>query len=225
MARRPLAVYLRRFRRRAPAQGREALVSAALAAILLLGLMGWVNRRLRPVLESLAVAQVSGAVTAAINEAIAAGVAGAELTYDDIIHIETDRDGRVTVLKSNMARANLLRSQLLAAALEEVAGLSERDFSVPMGSLTHIDLLSGKGPRVKVRLLSVGEAHADFRSEFTAAGVNQTLHQVILDITVTVKILLPGQRLEAVVTAPVCVAQTVIVGQVPDTYLQLERGT
>lgn len=224
MVRRPLNLYLRHFRRRPPVRGREALAAAALAALLLLGLMFWVNRQLRPVLESLAVTQVGGAVTAAVNDAIAAGISQANISYDDIVLVETDENGHVTVLKSNMAQANLLRTQLLAAALEQVAGLSARDFSVPLGSLTNIDLIAGKGPRVKVRLLSTGEADAAFRNEFTAAGVNQTLHQVILDITVTVVILLPGQRLETVVTAPVCVAQTVIVGQVPDTYLQLERG-
>lgn len=230
MAARTLRRWLRRFRLsapfrlRTPFRGRRILAGAAAAAVLLVCLLGWFNHRLRPVLESLAVAQVSGAVTAAVNDAIAAGIARWELSYNDIIQVETDRDGHVAALKSDMARANLLRSQLLSAALEQVAGLTARDFSVPVGSLTDIDLLAGKGPRLKVRLLSAGDADAAFRNEFTAAGVNQTLHQVMLDITVTVTILLPGERLEAVVTAPVCVAQTVIVGQVPDTYLQLERG-
>ena len=70
-------------------------------------------------------------------------------------------------------------------------------------------------------MLSAGAAGAVYRNEFTAAGVNQTLHRVLLEVSVTVRILLPGRILEASVTSPVCIAETVIVGQVPGTYLQL----
>lgn len=225
MVPRSLGAYIRRQRRRIPVQGKEILVSAALALLLLGGFLLWMNRQLRPELESLAVAQASSAVTAAVNDAIVNGIAEENISYDDVVTIETDEHGRVTVLKSNMAQANLLRAHLLAAALEEVSALTTRTFSIPIGNLTKTELLSGKGPRIKVRLLSTGSANAVFHNSFTAAGVNQTLHQVILDVNVTICILLPGGTLETEVSIPVCVAETVIVGQVPDTYLQLERGS
>lgn len=220
-----LTARIRRRRRRIPVQKKEILISAILAFLLLGCFLLWMDRRLRPELEAMAAAQVSSAVTAAVNDAIVAGIAEENISYDDMVTIETDEHGRVTVLKSNMAQANLLRAHLLAAALEEVSGLSARTFSIPVGNLTKTELLSGKGPGIKVRLLSAGSANASFRNSFTAAGVNQTLHRVILDVDVTVSVLLPGGTLETAVSIPVCVAETVIVGQVPDTYLQLERGT
>lgn len=202
-------------------QGDGLWLSVLLAGALLGALILWFDRQLCPVLETLAETEVRNAVTAAVGKAISAGIVENEVSYDDIITVETDESGRVTALKSNMAGANLLRSRLLEAALEEVSGLSQRDFSIPMGNLLGMDVLSGRGPGVRVTVLSAGSAGAEYRNEFTAAGVNQTLHRVLLEITVTVRILLPGRNLQTEVTTPVCIAETVIVGQVPETYLNL----
>lgn len=215
----PQQVRIRPARRRQ--EGNCFWLSALLAGVLLAGLLLWFDRQLRPVLETLAETEVRNAVTAAVNNAISAGIVENAVSYDDIITVETDGSGQVTALKSNMAGANLLRAQLLEAALAEVSGLSERDFSIPLGSLLGMDFLSGRGPGVRVAVLSAGAAGAVYRNEFTAAGVNQTLHRVLLEVSVTVRILLPGRILEASVTSPVCIAETVIVGQVPGTYLQL----
>lgn len=223
MYRRP--IWRRRPLRWRGPQGNGAVLSVLLALLLLVMLIGWVNRRLRPVLSAMAVSRVSNAVTAVVHNAISAGIEREQVSYDDMVSIETDENGRVTVLKSNMARANLLRTGLLAAALEEVSALSEVDFSIPLGNLTGLDFLSGKGPGVKVRVLSVGAASAAFENAFLDAGVNQTLHQIMLNITVTVEVLLPGETLETVVSTPVCVAETVIVGQVPETYLHIGEGS
>lgn len=203
------------------------MYSILLALLLLALLIGWTNRRIRPVLSAMAVSRVSNAVTVAVHDAIAAGIEREQVSYDDMVSIETDENGHVTVLKSNMARANLLRTELLAAALEEVSALAEGEesFSIPLGNLTGLDFLSGKGPGVKVQVLSVGAASAAFENAFLDAGVNQTLHQIMLNIDVTVEVLLPGETLETVVSTPVCVAETVIVGQVPETYLHIGEGS
>jgi hypothetical protein len=77
---------------------------------------------------------------------------------------------------------------------------------------------------VRVELLSAGDVVVDMAYEFEDAGINQTLHRVLADITVTVFLLIPGETLSATVDSQVCVAETVIVGQVPDTYLYIENG-
>lgn len=205
-------------------QGSGLWLSVLLAGLLLGTLVLWFDRQLRPVLETLAQAEARNAVTAAVNSAICRELADSAVTYGEIVSVETGTDGRVTALRSNMAEMNRLRAKLLDAALEEVSGLSERSFSIPIGNLLGMDFLSGRGPGVRTEVLYAGAAEAEYENRFTAAGVNQTLHRILLNITVNIRILLPGRTLEATVTAPVCVAETVIVGQVPDTYLQLERG-
>lgn len=220
----------RRFIRfRLPPRGPRGNVGALPALLLAVGLLlcffAWVNRQLRPVLEALALSQVHNAVTASINDAVTAGIAAEDVSYDDMVTLETDGAGRITALKSNMAQVNRLRSLLLGAALEQVSELSTRDFSIPVGNLTGLDFLSGWGPGIRVDLLTAGAADAAFHNEFSSAGVNQTLHRIVLEVHVTMHILLPGETVETQVSTQVCVAETVIVGQVPETYLQLEGGS
>ena len=113
---------------------------------------------------------------------------------------------------------------MVEAVARQLGGMDSDALSVPLGTLTGQPLLSGVGPSVRVRVDSVGEVTADYANSFTAAGVNQTLHRVCLDINATVRLFLPGEILPVSVASSVCVAETVIVGETPDTYLNLEKG-
>mgnify|MGYP002088275093 CR=1 FL=1 len=198
-------------------------VSLILAGVLLAAFFTMVNARIRPILTAMAVTQISNAVTSAVNDAITEGITEEHISYDDMVTVETDANGRATVLTSNLEQANLLRAELLSRVLDAVSALSVEDFSIPIGNLTDIDFFSGRGPEIHIQVLSTGAASASFSHSFTDAGVNQTLHQILLDVSVTVQILLPGQTLELPVSTQLCVAETVIVGEVPQTYLQLEQ--
>lgn len=211
----------RRWRR---TSGDRIWLSILLAAAMLAGVLLWTNRQVRPILKAMAVTQISNAVTSAVSESVAAGIASEQISYEDMVYVETDADGRVTALKSNLAQANLLRSELLSMVLEKVSELKQEDFSIPFGNLTNLDVLSGKGPDITIRVLSVGGANASFEHVFTDSGVNQTLHQIMLNLDVTIQILLPGETMEILVPTQVCIAETIIVGEVPNTYLQLENG-
>ena len=90
---------------------------------------------------------------------------------------------------------------------------------IPLGVLTGIDIISALGPKLPIQVISVASAEGTYRNDFSSAGINQTLHRIYLDITVTAKLLLPGSIVETVVFTPICVAETVIIGQVPQTYL------
>lgn len=96
--------------------------------------------------------------------------------------------------------------------------MSASDLAIPLGSLTGSNLLAGRGPYIRVRTQSVGSATARLRNALTAAGINQTKHQVLLDVEVYVTVLLPGFATSVKVNNELCVAETVIVGNVPQTY-------
>ena len=102
--------------------------------------------------------------------------------------------------------------------------LRDEEFGIPLGTLTGWMIFSGKGPTVRVELLSVGDVTADMRHSFTEAGINQTLHQVYLDVSAAVYLMIPGEILSAEIDTSVCVAETIIVGQVPETYLYVGNG-
>ena len=197
-------------------------VLAALA--LSWALLGTINRRLGPVLEAKASSQAVNLMTQAIDTAVDNCLQENDMNYGDFVTITTDGAGKVTSLTSNTAANSRFKRQVVEAVTRQLTTLDSDALGVPLGSLTGQPLLSGKGPSVRARVDSVGEVTADYTNSFTAAGVNQTLHRVSLDITATVYLFLPGEILPVSVSSSVCVAETVIVGETPDTYLNLEKG-
>ena len=117
-----------------------------------------------------------------------------------------------------MAAFNHLQAEILDTVLTRIDQVSARELSIPIGTLTGASLLAGRGPRITVRMESVGSSEANFSNEFVSAGINQTKHQIILTVDVYVSILLPGFTTATKVSTAVTVAETVIVGAVPDTY-------
>ena len=178
----------------------------------------YATAQLRPLLESMATTRVSNTVNRIVFEAVNEAIESGEITYDQLISFEKDNDGRITAVHSNMAACNRLQVEILDIILARIDQVSARELSIPVGSLTGSALLAGRGPRIKVRMESVGSSSARFENEFTSAGINQTNHRIVLHIDVSVAILLPGFTTATEVSNAVTVAETVIVGSVPDTY-------
>jgi len=168
----------------------------------------------------LALAKLNNAVTAIVNQAVEEAMASGAVSYSDIVTLQTDLSGGITAILTDPIKLNTLRTQLLGDLVEQVDSLDSKDLGIPLGNLTSLIPLSGYGPLLPVRVLAAAAPRASFRNAFQSAGINQTLHQVMLDVSVEVTLLLPGGTTSSVVSAQVCVAETVIVGQVPDAYLQ-----
>ena len=154
------------------------------------------------------------------NDAIAKQIAAGNIQYDRIVFFEKDLDGRITALKTNMSEVNRLKTDILNIINDEILALDHSDIGVPLGSLFIPEILSGKGPAIPVHILSIRNSDAVFLSDFSQAGINQTLHKLTMEVSVDVAILVLGQTSSFTLTSEVVVAETVIVGQVPDTYLQ-----
>ena len=189
-----------------------------LIAALLLTAALFAMAQLRPLLESLAITRVSNTVNRIVSEAVNEAIENGEISYDRLISFEKDSEGRITAVHSNMAAFNRLQSEILDIILARIDQVSARELSIPVGTLTGSVLLAGRGPRISVRMESVGSSSAWFDNEFTSAGINQTKHQIVLNIDVYVSILLPGFTTATKVSNAVTVAETIIVGSVPDTY-------
>ena len=180
-----------------------------------------------PLLEQLATAKVSNAVTGIVSEAVYEAIESGQLQYESLISFEKDNEGGITAVHSNMAAFNHLQAEILNTVLTRIGQVSARELSIPIGSLTGSALLAGRGPRITVRMESVGSSEANFHNAFTSAGINQTKHQIILTVDVDVSILLPGFTTATEVSNSFIVAETVIVGAVPETYTSFttESGT
>lgn len=176
--------------------------------------------RYRGVIRDLAETQVKNTTSDLTNDAIAKQIAEGIIQYDRIVYFEKDLDGRITALKTNMSEVNRLKTDILNLINDEILALDTSDIGIPLGSLFLPELFSGKGPSIPVHILSIRNSDAAFSSRFSQAGINQTLHQLIMIVSVDVAVLVLGQTSSFSVTSEVVVAETVIVGDVPSTFLQ-----
>lgn len=213
-----LSYYLRQ-------EGSLAVVLPAAIALAAVGLLlHTLNGRLWPVLEAEARSQATNLMTQAIAAAVDNCLQENHMDYGDFVSLEKDGAGKVTSITSNTAANSRFKRQVVEAVVRQLSTLDSEALGVPLGTLTGQPLLSGAGPRVRVSVDSVGDVTADYANSFTSAGVNQTLHRVCLEINATVRLFLPGEVLPVSVSSSVCVAETVIVGETPDTYLNLDKG-
>lgn len=176
--------------------------------------------RYRDVISELAETQVRNTTSDLTNDAIAKQIADGTIAYDRIVYFEKDLNGRITALKTNIGEVNRLKTDILNIINDEILALDTSDIGIPLGSLFFPEFFSGKGPAIPVHILSIRNSDAVFTSHFSQAGINQTLHQLIMEVSVDVAVLVLGQSSSFTVTSEVVVAETVIVGDVPDTYLQ-----
>lgn len=198
-----------------------ALITLAVALLVAASVIALLEAKLRPVVAEIASAQAQNTMTAVVEGAVTADLAARNVSYADFITIQRDGGGAITALTTDMARMNLLRAELTAAILESIAGVDVSDIEVPLGSLFDLEPLWAKGPSLRARAMTVGTVRTEFDSQFTSAGVNQTLHRIWLEVDVPMTLLLPGGEVETALHTRLCVAETVIVGKVPDTYLQV----
>lgn len=202
---------------RLSARGR-LLVWLALIVVVLTGIACVAIIHMEPILVSMATARVSNTVNRIVVEAVNDAIQGGEIDYSILVDFEKDTNGRVTALKSNMAAFNRLQSRIADDILLRLSEVSTTTLSIPIGTLTGSSLLAGRGPTIKIKMQFVGSTTASFRNTFSEAGINQTRHQILLDVNVNVSILLPGFRTSTKVSNEISVAETVIVGSVPENY-------
>lgn len=174
--------------------------------------------RIKPVVTQMATASATNSITAAVNRAIRERMEDGSLEYAELVSLEKNTDGQVTALVTNMAHVNSLQADITNRVIELLSDENISEIGVPIGNIIGGTLLSGRGPRIPIRILSVSYASASFSNQFSDAGINQTRHQIMLYVTVRVTLLLPGYKTSATVSSEVSVAETVIIGGVPESY-------
>ena len=195
---------------------------AVLLILLALILAGFLLLRGRyfAVITELARTQVTNSTSDLINDAVAKQIDTGKIAYDRIVYFEKDLNGRITALKTNIGEVNILKTQTLNVINEEILEIDQTSLGIPVGSLILPEFLSGRGPMIPVKIMSVRNSDASFHSAFTHAGINQTMHQLNMNVLVDVTVLVLGRTLTFTVSSQVVVAETIIVGDVPDTFLQ-----
>lgn len=200
---------------------RRLIIFLILVCLVLLVVVA--RRRLSPMIREIATTRVSNEASFAINRAIIRQIDDNSISYDRIVLLEKNVAGEVSAIKTNMAEINLMKTSVLSMVDEEVLELSVAEIGIPVGNLFLPEFFSGQGPILPVRVIAVSTSDASFVSRFSEAGINQTLHQIFLNVEVMMTVLTPMGTQNVPTQSQVLVAETVIVGAVPQTYWNTDQ--
>lgn len=221
---------MRRRRRRPPSIHKRRIALRVCISVLLLvalALSGFIvfDRKLRPVVRQYATSRVTYLATCIINDVITEELAEQEGASNELVSFEKNEGGDIVALKTDMMKINHLKSRITTRIAEKISQLDQSQISVPLGNIVASDLFSGRGPRIHVQLVPVGSAKAEFISAFTNAGINQTRHQIIIEVAATMSLVTAGTSASCTVQTQMSIAETVLIGRVPESYTYLEDAT
>lgn len=170
-----------------------------------------------PTVMGSAVAEVRAMCTETINSAVTA-VVGGGVEYDDLFSVVRDDAGNIEMVQANSPEINMVAREIAGLAQANLDALDLKEISIPIGTFTGLALLTGLGPDVTISVMPIGSALCDFVSYFIAAGINQTLHKIYIDVHAEINIITPLEEPTITVKAEVLVAENLIVGEVPEFY-------
>ena len=189
---------------------------------LLVALYLFVDHNLERTLNEIAKskAQLTGQeiITRAVNEKVAL-----KTEYQDLVVVHKDGEGRIVLIQPNTVKINRIMAETLLHVEAGFAELEKQNFSIPLGQALGSRIFAGYGPGIKVRMLTGGQVSADFFDSFEEAWINQTRHLMSLRVSGRIKVVVPFNDEEIDVKMTVPVAETIVVGQVPQTYMMLKN--
>lgn len=187
-------------------------------ALILLGLLFLAELSFRPVVETINAYECHRTVEQMINDAVLAELEREGASYDKLVSLTTNSGGEVISVESNVMNINRLKVGISQRIEREMSRLSAINIQIPIGTLLGIRLLHGKGFNIGMSVVPLGYAKTSIISEFSEAGINQTLHRIVIEIEADVDAIIPGMSTRVPVTTTIVAAETVIIGRVPDAY-------
>jgi sporulation protein YunB len=175
------------------------------------------------IISKYAKAKVKEMTVAAVNKAIL-NVISEDLLYSDLVEITTDNDGNITMMQANTVLINQIAQKTAEQSAKELKNIGEQILEIPVGSLTNSPLFTGYGPPISVKILSDGNVICRFKSAFDQAGINQTRHRIYIEVTANMDIVLPAASGSIDSVLEIYIAEAVLIGDVPHTFLNLNLG-
>lgn len=162
--------------------------------------------------------QLSNFATRSINYAIA-DTMNQNVSYSDLITVVKDGNGDVSFIEANSVRINLLSKTMCKVVMSNFLELAKSPLKISLGSFSGISILTGAGPKIAYKVNPYGEVYCSFISEFESAGINQTYHKIYIVLTIKVNVVMPFRKIELNSSSEVLLCNTLIVGKIPDVYL------
>ncbi len=141
--------------------------------------------------------------------------------YDSLMNVKYNEQGKIIAINANVINMNKLSSEISYKIQEKLSNLDKQTAEIPLGKIWGLDVFSGYGPTVKIKIIPVGNTETEYKTEFISEGINQTKHTIYLDIKSTVNIIAPFMTDSVTATSRVTVAETVVIGDIPEIYYNI----
>lgn len=188
--------------------------------VLTLAILGWVYwKSMTPTILDMAQTRIKSETTRAINEAVNIAIQDG-CVYSDFVTVEKNSDNEVSLIYADSVKVNALARQMAIATQNKINAITSFDVNIPLGTLSGVPLLSEKGPKVNIIVSPIGTVNCTFSSTFQTAGINQTLHRIYINVESAVDLIIPTAHTQVVTNTPILLCESVIVGKVPQTFLQ-----
>lgn len=207
---------MRRRRNSMPVRGKLILVIIFTFLFIL-----FFNSQIRPVIESITANEAKIKSVNTINSAVLDELNQENVSYDDLITVQRAEDGQVLAITTNMVKMNELKAKIISNIQNKLSNDTYTSVGIPLGTLVGGDVFHGWGPQIPLKATLSGNVSADFKSSLESAGINQTKHQIYLDVKTSIYSFLPGFDTTVDVGTNILVAETVIVGSVPQVVANM----
>jgi sporulation protein YunB len=180
--------------------------------------------RVRKTLYEMAEVRAVQMATEAINNAVREKVAEEGMFYDDLIVVHKDNDGKIVLMQANTAKINKMASDTTIAVQSAILRLGEESLYIPAGQITGLYFFANWGPKIRIEIVPVGTVRMNVDDRFQQSGINQTRHSIYLVFNTDIEVVVPLKSGQASVATQVPVAESIIVGDVPSTFVSLTDG-
>ena len=195
-------------------------IVALCSVVLIVGLLvAYFQRNVTRVLLSISEATMRASTTVAVNDAVYYTLSD-EMRYDDLVAITRNESGEIVSFSANALKINKIARDTASISQSNLKNLSLNGIPVPLGALTGIEAFAGLGPSIYFRIIPVSSVACGFSSTFESVGINQTKHSIYLNVIADINIVMPSKTKNFAVTTDILIGESIIVGKVPDAYLQ-----
>jgi sporulation protein YunB len=187
-----------------------------------MALMAWLDHAIRPALFAIGATRAKVLIIQAVNAAVSAEVVDS-INYRDLVQLMTDTTGRVCYMQADVIKINEMAAEAQDVVLAELAKIDGQRITIPLGTVMGSVLFANAGPRLSVTIHPLGSATVEVEEDFRDVGINQVKHTLYITIAAEVRIVIPfaGEPVSVVTKAPV--ADVIIVGGVPSTYVEIGK--
>ncbi|MBO5912460.1 MAG: sporulation protein YunB [Clostridia bacterium] len=199
-------------------KSRLRLASLLMVFVVLIAITLECDRRLRVVINNYSLSKAKILSNSVINQTVYDYLEKKDISYTDIIKINTDSEGNVNSVEFDTVEITKIKSGIISLVQNNINKNETIKMSVSVGTLTGNQFLNNKGPTIDIDMKISSAVFSKISSSFISAGINQTLHRITLSVSTNVYFVMPWYRSSGDFQTEYVLAETIIVGRVPDAY-------